>query len=63
LLYITNEVGLTPSLDWNREADGRVYSTSSYKGMTNVIWRGGGLVYVVVSDLSEAETLKFAAAY
>jgi anti-sigma factor RsiW len=60
-LYVMNETGLTRSLDWNRDADGRALSVTSLKGVTNVVWRGGGLLYVVVSDLSEVETVNFAA--
>ena len=32
----------------------------SSKGFSNVIWRSGGLLYVIVSNLPEAEAERFA---
>ena len=60
-LYVMEDEGLALPEGGNRRAGGRSVFAASHKGATTLVWRDGGLVYVVVSNLDEAEALAFAA--
>ena len=55
-LYVMSVAGLAVPDD----IGGRAVSVHSSKGFSNVIWRSGGLLYVIVSNLPEAEAERFA---
>jgi len=60
-LYVMGADGLQVPAAGRRKIAGRQVSATSLNGVTNVAWKDGGLVYVVVSDLAEADVFQFVA--
>ena len=57
-LYVMSDAGLALPDDIGAQA----VVVHSSKGFSNVFWRNGGLLYVIVSNLPEAEAERFAEA-
>jgi len=58
-LYVMSGAGLSlPNTKKVRIGSRDVTATSS-RGITNIAWDAGGLIYVLVSDLTESEAFKF----
>ncbi len=58
-LYVMSNAGLVlPNAKKTRIGSREVTATSS-RGITNIAWDTGGLIYVLVSDLPESDALNF----
>jgi len=57
-LYIMAETGLDATL--KQVPKNNELTVFSIRGLTNVIWRNDGLLYIVVADFPEIEAVKFA---
>jgi len=57
-LYVMAETGLDTTLA--HVPNSNELAVFSARGLTNLIWRSEGLLYVVVADFPEAEAIKFA---
>jgi anti-sigma factor RsiW len=58
-LYVMSGDGLNaPSTNTKQLGNHKVTSTST-RGITNIFWRDAGLIYVLVSDLTETEAYGF----
>lgn len=58
-LYVMDQDGLKVPDSKTRRIGNRRVSATSLKGVTNVLWRNEGLIYVAVSDLTEDEVFRF----
>lgn len=60
-VYLMNEDGLSLPDGHRQQLAGKEVSVASLNGVTHVMFRRDGLIYVVVSDLQAPEVLDFAA--
>jgi len=60
-VYLMNEEGLSLPKGHRQQLAGKEVSVASLNGVTHVMFRRDGLIYVVVSDLQTPEVLDFAA--
>ena len=59
-LYVMKEAGLTVPTNPDIRFGGRLAAVQRIEGFTHIVWREGGLLYSLVSDLPQDRLLQFA---